>query len=165
MAEDSRGGSIRIREAGIEDVPRIMSFIRGIAEFERLSDEVVANEEIIAESLFGERRAARVILAEVEGEPAGFAVFFFNFSTFTGRQGLYLEDIFVSEEKRGMGVGGEMMRYLARVARAERCERMEWTVLDWNPARSFYERLGAEPMNDWILYRISGKRLRELGGE
>ncbi len=165
MAEGSRGGSIRIREATVEDVPRIMRFIRDIAEFERLSDEVVANEEVIAESLFGARPAARVILADVDGEPAGYAVFFFNFSTFTGRPGLYLEDIFVPEEKRKMGVGVEMMRYLARLARAERCERMEWAVLDWNPARSFYEKLGAEPMNDWILYRISGERLRELEEE
>jgi GNAT superfamily N-acetyltransferase len=164
MAKGSGEVSIHVREAGIEDVPVIIRFIRDIAEFEKLSDEVVANEEVIAESLFGEKPAARVILAYVDGEPAGFAVYFFNFSTFVGRPGLYLEDIFVSEEKRGMGVGEEMMRYLARIARAEKCVRMEWAVLDWNPARSFYERLGAESLDDWVLYRISGEGLERLAG-
>ena len=165
MAEYSRGSSIRIREADVEDVPSIMRFIKDIAEYERLSDEVVANEEIITASLFGESPAARVLLADVDGEPAGYAVFFFNFSTFTGRPGLYLEDIFVSPERREMGVGGEMMRHLARIAREEGCERMEWAVLDWNPARSFYEKLGAEPMGDWVLYRLTGERLRKLAEE
>ncbi len=165
MAKDSGGTSIQIREAGIEDVPLIMGFIRGIAEFEKLSDKVIANEDTLTESLFGESPAAHVILAYVDGEPAGFAVYFFNFSTFVGRHGLYLEDIFVSEDKRGMGVGEAMMRHLARVAKAEECVRMEWAVLDWNPARSFYERLGAEQLTDWVLYRISGERLEELGGK
>ena len=161
----SSGVAVHIREAVREDAPLIVRFIKDIAEFEKLSDEVVADEGIIAESLFGERPAARVILAFVDGEAAGFAVFFFNFSTFVGRPGMYVEDIFVSEDKRGRGVGGEMMRYLARIARAERCGRMEWAVLDWNPARSFYERLGAEPLDDWVLYRISGERLERLGGD
>ncbi|HER43289.1 MAG TPA: GNAT family N-acetyltransferase [Candidatus Eisenbacteria bacterium] len=162
MAKDSREVSIRIREAGIEDVPVIMRFIRDIAEFENLSDEVVADEETIAESLFGEERSARVILADVDGEAAGFAVYFYNFSTFVGRPGIYLEDIFVSKDKRGIGVGGEMMRHLARIARAGKCARMDWAVLDWNPARAFYEMLGAEPLEDWVLYRISGERLERL---
>ncbi len=141
-----------------------MRFIRDIAEFEKLSDKVIANEEVLAESLFGESPAARVILAYADGDPAGFAVYFFNFSTFVGRPGLYLEDIFVSESKRELGVGEAMMRHLARIANAEGCVRMEWAVLDWNPAKSFYERLGAEPLTDWVLYRISGERLEELGG-
>jgi GNAT superfamily N-acetyltransferase len=165
MREDYGDVSIRIREARVEDVPVIMRFIRDIAEFEKLSGEVVATEEILTESLFGERPAARVILADVDGEPAGFAVYFFNFSTFVGRPGIYLEDIFVSEEKRGMGVGEAMMRYLANLARTEQYGRVEWAVLDWNPAKSFYEKLGAEPMNDWVLYRISGAELEKLGGE
>jgi len=165
MREGSGDVSIRIREARVEDVPVIMRFIRDIAEFEKLSGEVVATEQVITESLFGERPAARVVLADIEGEPAGFAVYFFNFSTFVGRPGIYLEDIFVSEEKRGMGVGEAMMRYLANIARTEKCGRVEWAVLDWNPARSFYEKLGAEPMSDWVLYRISGAELEKLGGE
>lgn len=165
MRDGSGGVSVRIRDACVEDVPVIMRFIRGIAEFEKLSDEVVATEQVITETLFGERPAARVILADVDGEPAGFAVYFFNFSTFVGRPGIYIEDIFVSEEKRGMGVGEAMMQYLARLARAEKCGRMEWAVLDWNPARSFYENLGAEPMSDWVLYRISGAELEKLGEE
>ena len=165
MAKEPGGVSIQIREAGIEDVPLIMRFIRSIAEFEKLSDKVVANEDVLAESLFGERHVAHVIIAYADGDPAGFAVYFFNFSTFTGRPGIYLEDIFVSEDKRGMGIGGAMMRHLAGLANAGRCTRMEWAVLDWNPARSFYERLGAEPLEDWVLYRISGRRLEELGGK
>lgn len=165
MAEDSRDVAVHIREAVREDASLIMRFIRDIAEFEKLSDKVVADDDVIAESLFGERPAARVILAFVDGEAAGFAVFFFNFSTFVGRPGMYVEDIFVSEDKRGRGVGREMMRYLARIARAEQCRRMEWAVLDWNPARSFYEKLGAEPLDDWVLYRISGERLERLGGD
>ena len=165
MAKDSKGVSIQIREAGIEDVPLIMRFIRGIAEFERLSDKVVASEGVIADSLFGKKPAAHVILAYADGAPAGFAVYFFNFSTFVGRSGMYLEDIFVPENKRGMGIGEAMMRHLARLANAEGCTRMEWAVLDWNPARSFYEGLGAEPKKDWVLYRISGERLVDLAGE
>jgi GNAT superfamily N-acetyltransferase len=165
MVKGSGDVSIRIREAGLEDVPVVMRFIRDIAEFEKLSEEVVADEEVIAESLFGEKPVARVILAYVGGDPAGFAVYFFNFSTFVGRPGIYLEDIFVSEEKRGMGVGEAMMQYLARLANAEKCVRMELAVLDWNPAKSFYEKLGAEPLTDWVLYRISGERLEVFGGE
>ena len=159
-------GSVRvdIRGTTVGDVPLILRFIRDIAEFEKLSDEVTADERILEESLFGENPAARAIIAEIAGEPVGFAVFFFNFSTFTGRPGLYLEDIFVSEDKRGMGAGEAMMRHLARIALEERCERMEWAVLDWNPARSFYENLGAGPMSDWVLYRVTGRELEKLGG-
>lgn len=164
MAESSDNVRISIRETTVADVPLILRFIRGIAEFEKLSDEVVADERILEESLFGENPAARVVIAEIDGDPVGFAVYFFNFSTFTGRAGLYLEDIFVSEEMRGSGVGEALMRYLARIALKEKCERMEWTVLDWNPARAFYEDLGAGPMSDWVLYRIKGKELEKLGG-
>ena len=165
MREGAGSVSVQIREARVEDVPVIMRFIRNLAVFEKLSGEVVATEEILTESLFGERPAARVIIADVAGEPAGFAVYFFNFSTFVGRPGIYLEDIFVSEEKRGMGVGEAMMRYLARLARTEKCGRVEWAVLDWNPARAFYKKLGAVPMSDWVFYRISGAELEKLGRE
>jgi GNAT superfamily N-acetyltransferase len=156
---------INIRETTAEDVPLILQFIKDIAEFEKLSGEVVATEEIITETLFGEKPSAKVILAEVGGKPVGYAVYFFNFSTFVGRPGLYIEDIFVSEESRGIGAGEEMMRYLARRAKRENCGRMEWAVLDWNPARAFYEKLGAESTGDWLLYRLSGGALDELAGD
>ena len=156
---------VGIRETTAEDVPVILQFIKDIATFEKLSGEVVATEEIIAETLFGEKPSAEVILAESGGEPVGYAVFFFNFSTFTGRPGLYIEDIFVSEKCRGIGAGEAMMRYMARRAKRENCGRMEWAVLDWNPARSFYEKLGAESLGDWLLYRVSGAALDELAGD
>lgn len=165
MREGRGEVTVSIRETTVEDVPLILSFIRDIAEFERLSDEVVTDEEILGESLFGENPAARVIIAEIDKEPAGFAVYFFNFSTFTGRPGIYIEDIFVSEDRRGLGVGETMLRYLARLAVKRKCERIEWAVLDWNPARSFYENLGAGPMNGWVLYRVTGKELEKLSGE
>lgn len=157
--------SIEIREAIVEDVPLIIDFIKKIAAFEKLSDEVSADEDVITETLFGEEPSAKVIFAETEGRPVGYAVYFYNFSTFTGRPGLYIEDIFVSEETRGIGAGEAMMRYLAREARMKNCGRMEWAVLDWNPAREFYERLGAEPLGDWLLYRLSGEALDELAGD
>lgn len=165
MSERSGREKINIRETTAEDVPLILQFIKDIAEFEKLSGEVVATEEIIAETLFGEKPSAEVILADVGGKPVGYAVYFFNFSTFTGRPGLYIEDIFVSEESRGVGAGEEMMRYLARRAKRENCGRMEWAVLDWNPARAFYEKLGAKSIGDWLLYRLSGTALDELAGD
>ena len=163
MTDRSAGGEIRIRDATASDVPVILRFIRDIAEFERMSDDVIATESVISETLFGEQPAAKVILAEIGDEPAGFAVFFNNFSTFVGRPGMYIEDIFVSEGKRGLGIGEAMMRHLAALARREGCGRMDWAVLRWNPARTFYESLGAEPLDDWVLYRISGDALERLG--
>ena len=164
MSGRRAGKAIEIREATPKDVPLIVHFIKEIAEFERLSDEVSATEAVIRETLFGEEPAARVIFVEVDGKPVGYAVYFFNFSTFTGTPGLYIEDIFVYEEYRGIGAGEAMMKYLARRARSEDCERMEWAVLDWNPARKFYERFGAESLDDWLLYRLSGKALDDLAG-
>jgi GNAT superfamily N-acetyltransferase len=162
MTDRSAEKEIRIRDASVSDVPVIFQFIKDIAEFERLSDDVVATEEVISRTLFGERPAAKVILAEIDDEPVGFAVFFNNFSTFVGRPGMYIEDIFVSEDKRGLGVGEAMMRHLAGLARQEGCGRVEWAVLRWNPARTFYESLGAEPLDDWVLYRLSGEALEGL---
>ena len=157
--------TLSIRETTIEDVPLILRFINDIATFEKLGGEVIATEEILAETLFGDRPSANVILAEAGGKPIGYAVYFFNFSTFTGRPGLYIEDIYVSEDDRGTGAGVAMMRYLARRAKRENCGRMEWAVLDWNPARAFYEKLGAESLGDWLLYRLTGAALDELAGE
>lgn len=155
-----------IRAATPEDVPLVLSLIRELAVYERLSHEVVATEEVLGESLFGERRAAEVVLARVGGEPAGFALFFHNFSTFLGRPGLYLEDLYVRPEFRGEGVGRALLVRLARLARERGCGRLEWWVLDWNePAIRFYERLGAVPMDDWTVYRLAGEALDALAAE
>lgn len=152
----------KIREATAEDVPVILTLIRELAAFERLPDQVVATEETLRETLFGDDAVARVILAEVGGEAVGFAVYFFNFSTFVGRPGLYIEDIYIRSAHRGAGIGKAMMRHCARVALERRCGRIEMAVLHWNPARSFYERYGAEAMEDWIIYRIAGDAIRGL---
>lgn len=151
-----------IREATVDDVPVILTLIRELAEFERLPDQVIATEETLRESLFGEDAAARVILAEMDGGPVGFTVYFYNFSTFVGRPGVYIEDIYIRPDHRGTGVGTAMMRHCARIALEKKCGRIEMAVLHWNPARSFYERYGAEAMEDWIVYRISGDAIRRL---
>ena len=158
-----------IRFASERDVPLILQFIRGLAEYERLTHEVTATEELLRETLFGARRVAEVIIGEYEGEPVGFALFFHNFSTFLGRPGIYLEDLFVRPEMRGRGFGRMLLTYLAKLARERNCGRLEWSVLDWNePAIDFYKRLGAVAMEDWTVYRLSGEALdrqaREFDG-
>ncbi|HEY5133706.1 MAG TPA: GNAT family N-acetyltransferase [Candidatus Krumholzibacteriaceae bacterium] len=158
-----RQRQITIRQASIDDVPLVLQLIRELAEFERISHEVVATEEIIRESLFGEAQAAEAILAECGGAPAGMAVYFQNFSTFVGRAGLYIEDLYVRPEYRGSGVGRALFRHCAGVALARNLGRVEWAVLEWNPAREFYERFGAKAMDDWVLYRLSGDALKRLG--
>jgi GNAT superfamily N-acetyltransferase len=155
----------RIREAAEEDVPLILSLIRELAEYERLSDEVVATEDGLRESLFGERRYAEVLIAEHDGAPAGFALFFHNFSTFLGKPGIYLEDLYVRPEFRGSGIGRQLLVKLAHLALERGCGRLEWSVLDWNePSIGFYMQLGAVAMDDWTIYRVSGHALRKLGG-
>ena len=152
-----------LRFATIEDVPTILGFIRELAEYERLSDEVSADEATLRETLFGDRRVAEVILAETEGEAAGFALFFHNFSTFLGRPGIYLEDLYVRPSHRGRGIGEILLRRLAALARERGCGRLEWSVLDWNEdAIRFYRRLGAVPMDDWTVYRVTGEALARL---
>jgi GNAT superfamily N-acetyltransferase len=147
------------------DVPLVLQFIRELAEYEKLADAVVATEELLRESLFGARRHAEVILAEYDGEPAGFALFFHNFSTFVGRAGLYLEDLFVRPALRSHGIGKELLRFLAHLAGERGCGRFEWAVLDWNePAIGFYKSLGAKPMNEWTVFRLHGEELRSLAG-
>jgi len=156
----------RIVKASQEDIPLILAFIRRLAEYERLSSEVVANEEMLRESLFGKRPVAEVILGYYQDKPVGFAVFFQNFSTFRGRPGLYLEDLFVNPEMRGKGFGRAMLVYLAKVARERKCARFEWSVLDWNePAVGFYRNLGAVPMSEWTVFRLTGKALERLAEE
>jgi GNAT superfamily N-acetyltransferase len=155
----------RIREAAEEDVPLILSLIRELAEYERLSDEVVATEDGLREGLFGERRYAEVLIAEHDGAPAGFALFFHNFSTFLGKPGIYLEDLYVRPEFRGSGIGRQLLVKLAHLALERGCGRLEWSVLDWNePSIGFYMQLGAVAMDDWTIYRVSGHALRKLGG-
>jgi GNAT superfamily N-acetyltransferase len=153
----------RVREASEEDVPLILSFIRELAEYEKLSREVVATEEGLRESLFGERRYAEVLIAEHDGAPAGFALFFHNFSTFLGKPGIYLEDLYVNPVFRGTGIGKKLLVHLARLAKRRGCGRLEWWVLDWNePAIGFYESLDATAMDDWTVYRLAGKALEDL---
>lgn len=153
-----------IRAAVAEDVPLILTLIRELAEYERLSGEVVATEGALGESLFGERRYAEVLICEWDGTPAGFALFFHNFSTFLGRPGIYLEDLYVREEHRGRGMGRALLHHLAALAVERGCGRLEWSVLDWNePSIGFYRSLGAVPMDDWTVYRVSGEALRRLG--
>jgi GNAT superfamily N-acetyltransferase len=152
-----------IEPATAQDVGLILSFIRELAEYERMLDQVVASEELLREQLFGEHPGAEVVIARWQGEPAGFALFFHNFSTFVGRRGLYLEDLFVRPAYRGKGVGRALLAHLARVAVERGCGRLEWWVLDWNePAIGFYRGLGAVPMSDWTVYRLAGERLRAL---
>jgi len=152
-----------IKPAAREDAPVILSFIKKIAEYEKLLDEVTATEEILQESLFGEKKYAEVILAYYKGEPVGYAVYFFNFSTFTGRPGLYLEDIFVLPEMRGKGFGKTLFEYLARLAKNSGCLRFEWAVLNWNtPAINFYKSFGAKPMDEWTVFRLDKKALEKI---
>ncbi|MCB1008171.1 MAG: GNAT family N-acetyltransferase [Acidobacteria bacterium] len=152
-----------LRAATERDVPTILDLIRGLAEYEKLSHEVVADEATLERSLFGERRVAEVVIADHEGEPAGFALFFHNFSTFLGLPGIYLEDLFVRPELRGRGIGETLLAYLGKLAVERGCGRLEWSVLDWNePAIRFYLRLGAVRMDEWTVHRVTGDALREL---
>ncbi|HEU5171621.1 MAG TPA: GNAT family N-acetyltransferase [Gemmatimonadales bacterium] len=158
--------AVRIVPATEDQVPLILQFIRDLAEYERLSHQVVATEEGLRRSLFGRQRAAEVVFAYVGDEPAGFALFFHNYSTFLGQRGLYLEDLFVRPAYRGRGVGRRLLAYLARLALDRGCGRFEWWVLDWNaPAIAFYEKLGAKPMSDWTVYRLTGDALARLAAE
>ena len=151
------------RSATEDDVPLVLSFIRELAEYERFSHEVVATEESLRENLFGERRYAEVLIAEQDGTPAGFALFFHNFSTFLGKPGIYLEDLYVRPGFRGAGIGKRLLGHLARLAKERDCGRLEWWVLDWNePSIGFYKKLGAVPMDDWTVYRVSGTALEDL---
>jgi GNAT superfamily N-acetyltransferase len=155
--------STEIRTATRDDVPVIAELIRGLAQFEKLESEVVMTEDLLADGLFGERPYAEVLLAEEAGRAVGFALFFHNFSTFVGRPGIYLEDLFVLPERRGSGIGRALLIELARIAVARKCGRMEWAVLDWNrDAIGFYERLGARPNSDWTVYRLTGEALASL---
>src|SRR5881409_1624622 len=152
-----------IRSARVEDVPIILQLIRDLATYERAPNEVTATEEQLVDVLFGEKPVAEVLLAFEGKSPIGFAVFFHNFSTWLGRPGLYLEDLFVKPDKRGKGYGRALRVELAKIARDRGCGRMEWAVLDWNePAIEFYRNLGAKPMDDWTVFRLTADGIGEL---
>jgi GNAT superfamily N-acetyltransferase len=157
--------TITIRPACRDDVPLVLEFIRDLARYERLEHEVAASEAQLREALFGERRYAEVVFACSGGEPVGFALFFHNFSTFKGRPGIYLEDLFVRPEARGRGIGKQLLAHLARIAVERDCARLEWAVLDWNePSIGFYRSLGAKPMDEWTTFRLTGESLALLAG-
>ena len=158
MPDTEKKPALNIRAAKKEDIPLILEFIKGIAEFEKLTHLVTATEETLEESMFGEKPYAEVFFAELDGEPAGFTVFFHNFSTFVGKQGLYIEDIFVKPGFRGKGIGKAMFLHCINLAKERNCGRMEWAVLDWNPAREFYEYFGAGPVDGWHIYRMSADK-------
>ena len=153
---------VTFRFAGREDVPLILQFIKGLAAYEKMEDQVVATEELLTEWIF-EKQKAEVLFAVEEGEEVGFALFFHNFSTFLGRAGLYLEDLFVKPEFRGKGYGKALLGRLAQIAKERGCGRMEWWCLDWNrPSIDFYRSLGAEPMDEWTVYRLTGDTLDHM---
>jgi GNAT superfamily N-acetyltransferase len=158
-------GEVSVRAASDEDLPLILSFIKELAEYEHLSHEVVATEEALRHWLFGGSPVAEVLIGEDREGPAGFALFFHSFSTFLGRPGIYLEDLYVRPEFRGRGIGRALLVDLAKLAKERGCGRLEWSVLDWNePAIGFYKGIGASPVDGWTVYRVSGEALEELAG-
>ena len=160
---DGTKEELKIERAAPRDVPLILRLIKALAEYERMSGDVVATEEGLRETLFGARPSAEVVIAYAGEEPAGFALFFQNYSTFLGRPGLYLEDLFVVPEYRGRGYGTALLQHLASLAVERGCGRFEWSVLDWNePAIGFYKKLGAKPMDAWTIFRVTGDALGAL---
>lgn len=156
--------NFNIRFAKEEDTKLILNFINGLAEYEELSNEVVATEETLKESLFI-RKAAEVIIGEYEGIPVGFALFFHNFSTFIGKPGIYLEDLYIRPEMRGKGFGKKMLSFLGKLTIERDCGRLEWSCLDWNkPSIDFYKSMGSIPMDEWTVYRVTGDALEKLAG-
>ena len=154
---------IEITKAQEKDIPLILEFIQGLAEYERLRDSCVATEEKLRDTLFSARPDAEVIIARLDGEPMGFALFFHNYSTFLAQRGMYLEDLFVKPAARSKGVGYALLSELARIAIERNCGRLEWAVLDWNElAIDFYQRIGAKAMNEWTVFRLTGDALENL---
>ena len=166
---DKPAAELEIRPATCTDVPLILQFIRELAEYEQLAHEVVATPELLREQLFGPTPAgsgAEVIIAYLAEQPVGFALFFHNFSTFLGRRGIYLEDLYVKPAYRGHGIGRTLLIYLARLAQTRGCGRLEWSVLNWNEtAIRFYRSLGARPLTEWTGFRLTGTALEELAAE
>jgi len=155
--------TIHLRQAQVTDIQQILAFVRELAEYEKLAHEAVADEATLAKQLFGDHPAAEVVIAEVDGQPAGFALFFHNFSTFLGQRGLCLEDLYVKPDFRGLGLGHRLMIHLAKLAVERDCGRFEWSVLDWNePAIRFYRSLGATGLDEWTVQRVTGEALTTL---
>ena len=153
--------SVAIRAATPADVPLILRFVRDLADYERSADKVAVDDASMRDSLFGARPAAEAVIADADGRPVGFALFFHNFSTWVGRSGIYLEDLYVDPGARGSGAGKALLTHVARLAVERGCERFEWAVLDWNePAIGFYKSLGALPLDDWTVYRLTGNALQ-----
>lgn len=159
---DTKLSDFKLRFAEPNDVSLILEFIKELAKYEKMLDEVVATEDVLRESLF-EKKIAEVIIGEFQGKPICFALFFYNFSTFLGRPGIYLEDLFVKPEMRGKGIGRIILSFLAKLAIDRKCSRLEWWCLDWNESSiNFYKHLGAKPMDDWTVYRICDEELNTL---
>jgi GNAT superfamily N-acetyltransferase len=155
--------NLRITEANPGDLPTIVELVRKLADYEKLSSAMVATEQDLSRALFGSERRARALLAFASDVPAGFAVYFYTFSTFVGKPGIYLEDIFVEPEYRGKGIGRALLRRIAQIARDEDCGRVEWSVLTWNqPSIDFYHRLGAVALEDWRMFRLTGDAIAAL---
>ncbi len=156
---------VTIRPATVDDLDIVIGFIRALADYERLADEVKLDRTLIGCHLFGDKPMAEVLIGEIDGAPRGFALFFHNFSTFEGRPGIYLEDLFVEPEARCSGLGKALLARLAQLALERGCARLEWSVLDWNtPAIDFYKSLGATPMDEWTVNRVEGNALADLAG-
>ena len=157
---------LSIRPATPADLPLIAQFIRDLADYEKLAHEVRFDEAVLGDRLFGARPYAEVLIGEIDGSPQGFALFFHNFSTFEGKPGIYLEDLFVRPEARGSGLGKALLVHLAKLCRERDCARLEWWVLDWNtPSIGFYQRLGAKLMDEWTVMRVDGDALTKLAGQ
>ncbi|WP_406662315.1 GNAT family N-acetyltransferase [Methanolobus sp. ZRKC3] len=165
MEIESQNSIISIRQTSEADTPIIMDFIKGIADFEGLSDLVTATEDELRGSLFGKRQYAEAVIAEVDAKAAGFLIFFHNFSSFRGKPGIYIEDIYVHQEFRGKGVGRALMTYCRKVAKERNCGKISWSVLDWNPARKFYEHIGGQFQDEWLAYHIDEKGIEELANK
>lgn len=166
MNIDTKIEDFRISKAERKDVPVVLDFIKKLAEYEKLTHEVVASEENLERFLFGKEKAAEVVIGYYKDMPVGFALYFFSFSTFLAKPGIYLEDLYVLEEQRGKGFGKALLSYLASVAVEKGCGRLEWAVLDWNePSIKFYKSLGANMLDDWIVNRVSGDTLKALASQ
>jgi len=155
--------NIEIRPADAKDAALLLRFITDLAIYEKARDSVLASEADIRHSLFGKGSTTSAVICEIDGKPVGYAVYFFNYSTWLGKNGLYLEDLYVSPECRGLGAGKALLKHLAQIALSKNCGRFEWSVLDWNePAIRFYQSIGAEPQDEWVAYRLTGQALKDL---
>jgi len=160
--ENNSPQELAIRPAAEQDAPILLSLIKELAVFEKLADKVFNSEDAVRETLFGPKAYAEAEIAYWDDEPAGMVIFFHNYSTFLGKPGLYIEDLFVREKFRGRGIGKALFLECARLAKERNCGRMEWVVLDWNPARVFYEKMGAYPLTEWVIYRMDEDALQDI---